>query len=53
MTIQTKAIKIKFQKPLELDFIKKEIEKLGISPVRFGITSVENDVATVSISYIS
>jgi hypothetical protein len=51
MEIQTKTIEIKFEKPLSLDFVKKEIEKIGIKPVRWGITSVENDIATISISY--
>lgn len=52
MEIQTKTVEIKFEKPLELDFIKKEIEKLELKPVRWGITSVKDDIATISISFL-
>ena len=51
MGIQTKTIEIKFKKPMSLDFIKNEIEKMGLKPVRWGITSVNNDSAVISISY--
>jgi hypothetical protein len=53
MEIQTKTIEIQFEKPLSLDFVKKEIEKMGLKPVRFGITSVQKNIATISISYLN
>lgn len=51
MEIQTKTIEIKFEKPLELDFIKKEIEELDLKPVRWGITSINGNSATITISH--
>ena len=51
MEIQTETIEIKFKKPLELDFVKKEIENKGLKPIRWAITSTKGDIATISISH--
>lgn len=51
MEIQTKTVEIKFEKPLSLDFVKNELEKIKIDPIRWAITSIKDNIATISISY--
>ncbi len=50
--IVSENIKIKIQKPISADKIEEELKKNGLTPLRWAVINVENDIYTISLSYI-
>lgn len=51
MEIVSKIIKIKCEKP-NLDFIENYFKKEGITPIRWAITDVRDDILTVDCAIL-
>lgn len=52
MEIKSTTIKFKKQDEITLDLIKEVFKEQKINPLRWAITSVEDDVCEIALSYI-
>lgn len=49
--IISESVKLKLTKNVSTKYIEKELEKIGINPLRWAIVSVEKENYIISVAY--